>query len=73
MLQVTFIGIYGGRDGAQRERRELAKLGRLFENRQAITELNDLFVSSTACCMTCGMKVRIQFRIVFLDFKYCVP
>ncbi|KAF5830139.1 hypothetical protein DUNSADRAFT_14957 [Dunaliella salina] len=56
LSKVTFVGIYGGREGAASERRELAKLGKIFDSRQEITEINELFIKSVACCLACGMK-----------------
>jgi len=53
-VQVIFVGVYGGSKGAAFERNELAKLGKMFEARQAITDINDLFLRSLACCISCG-------------------
>uniref|UniRef100_A0A7S3VU38 Uncharacterized protein n=1 Tax=Dunaliella tertiolecta TaxID=3047 RepID=A0A7S3VU38_DUNTE len=56
LTKVTFVGIYGGKEGAASERRELAKLGKIFDSRQEITDINDVFIKSVACCLSCGMK-----------------
>jgi len=50
-LQITFVGIYGGSKGAAFERQELAKLGKLFEAREVISDINDTFIKSMACCL----------------------
>ncbi|KAF5830140.1 hypothetical protein DUNSADRAFT_14958 [Dunaliella salina] len=56
LSKVTFVGIYGGKEGAALERRELAKLRQMFDSRQEITDIHDLFIKSMACCLSCGMK-----------------
>jgi hypothetical protein len=46
-MQVTFVAIYGGSTGAQMERRDVAKLGKLFDNRQ---EIEAIMEQAVRCC-----------------------
>eukprot|EP00983_Pelagomonas_calceolata_P031630 991744-Pelagomonas_calceolata.AAC.3 len=61
LTKVTFVGIYGGKEGAASERRELAKLGKIFDSRQEITDINDVFIKSVACCLSCASAAYIAY------------
>lgn len=56
ITKVTFVAIFGGKEGAHLERGELGKLGGVLDDRARIEDLVDSFVDELFCCISCGIR-----------------